>query len=142
MSKSYGNANNLSDTPDEIRAKCMTMFTDPLRLRRKDPGHPETCNLFAFHRLLSPPELAEDVATRCRAAEIGCVDDKRLIAEQIIALVEPLRRRREELLADHGELLRLLRRGSERARERAGETMARVREALGLDYGRRLAEPK
>jgi tryptophanyl-tRNA synthetase len=141
MSKSYGNAINLSDTPDEIRAKCRSMFTDPLRIRRTDPGHPETCNLFAFHRLLSPAELAEDVATKCRAAEIGCVEDKRLIAEQIIALVEPLRRRREELLADHGALLELLRRGSQRARERAAETMAQVRDALGLDYARLLAEP-
>ena len=141
MSKSYGNAINLSDTADEVRAKCKTMFTDPLRIRRTDPGHPETCNLFAFHRLLSPAELAEDVATKCRAAEIGCVEDKRLIAEQIIALVEPLRRRREELLADHGALLELLRRGSQRARERAAETMAQVRDALGLDYARLLAEP-
>jgi tryptophanyl-tRNA synthetase len=140
MSKSYGNAINLSDTPDEIRAKCKGMFTDPLRVLRKDAGHPETCNLFAFHRLVSPPEVAEDVAARCRAAEIGCVDDKRLIADQIIALVEPLRRRREELLADHGALLELLRKGSERARERAAETMARVREALGLDYARLLAD--
>ncbi|MBP1642761.1 MAG: tryptophanyl-tRNA synthetase [Acidobacteria bacterium] len=140
MSKSYGNAINLSDSPDEIRAKCMSMFTDPTRIRRSDPGHPETCNLFAFHRLVSPPELAEEVAGKCRLAQIGCVEDKRLIADQLIAFLEPLRRRREELLADHGALLELLRRGSERARERAGETMAMVREALGLDYGRLLRE--
>jgi tryptophanyl-tRNA synthetase len=140
MSKSYGNAINLSDSPDEIRAKCKSMFTDPTRIRRTDPGHPETCNLFAFHLLVSPRELADDVARRCRAAEIGCVDDKGLIADQLIAFLEPMRRRREELLADHGALLEMLRRGSERARERAGETMAMVRAALGLDYGRLLAE--
>ena len=66
--------------------------------------------------------------------------DIEAIADQLIAFLEPLRRRREELLADHGALLELLRRGSERARERAGETMAMVREALGLDYGRLLRE--
>lgn len=134
MSKSYGNTIALADSPEEIRSKCAGMFTDPTRIRRTDPGHPESCNLFAFHRLLSPPEVAERVAVQCRAAEIGCVEDKRLLADQIIAFLEPMRRRREELLADRGELLRLLAAGSERARERAGRTMDAVRAALRLDY--------
>jgi tryptophanyl-tRNA synthetase len=136
MSKSYGNAINLSDTPDEIRAKCMTMFTDPQRIKRSDPGRPEVCNLFQFHRLLSPADLVERVDRDCRAAAIGCVDDKRLIADQIIAFLDPIRRRREELLRDPDGLMTLLRRGSERARERAAETMSLVRGAVGLDYGR------
>jgi tryptophanyl-tRNA synthetase len=139
MSKSYGNAINLSDSPDEVRAKCKTMFTDPTRLRRKDPGHPETCNLYAFHQLLSPPELQERVARDCRAAAIGCVEDKALLAEQIVAFLEPLQRRRAEALRDPGALLELLRDGSRRARERASETLAQVRAALGLDYDRFLS---
>ena len=138
MSKSYGNAINLSDPPATIREKCLQMFTDPTRILRKDPGHPESCNLFAFHRLLSPPELALRVERECRAAEIGCVDDKRLLADQIIAFLEPLQRRRAEALADPAALLELLRRGSARARERAQETLVMVREALGLDYDRLL----
>jgi tryptophanyl-tRNA synthetase len=139
MSKSYGNAINLSDLPETIREKCRAMFTDPTRIRRVDPGHPDTCNLFAFHRLLSPPEVIERVDRECRAAEIGCVDDKKLVAEQIIAFLEPLQRRRAEAMADPGALLDLLRKGSARARERAQETMAQVREALGLDYDRLLS---
>jgi len=136
MSKSYGNAINLSDPPEVVREKCRSMFTDPTRIKRSDAGHPETCNLYAFHRLLSPPELAERVAVQCRAAEIGCVDDKKLVAEQIIAFLEPLQKRRAEALADRGALLELLRDGSARARQRAAETLALVREALGLDYDR------
>ncbi len=136
MSKSYGNAIELGDSPDDIRAKCMQMFTDPTRIRRDDPGHPETCNLFEFHKLLSPQEVQDDVAKQCRAATIGCVDDKKLIAEQIIEFLAPIRERREELLADKGELWNLLRQGSERAAERTAETMALVREAMGLDYDR------
>jgi len=139
MSKSYGNAINLSDTPDVVRQKCMTMFTDPTRIRRTDPGHPDSCNLFAFHRLLSPPEVAERVDRECRAAQIGCVDDKRLLAEQMIAFLAPLQRRREEALRDPGALLELLRAGSRRAQERARETMALVRAAIGFDYERLLA---
>jgi len=136
MSKSYGNAIHLSDPPDVVRQKCMSMFTDPTRIRRKDPGHPESCNLFEFHRLLSPPGTIERVERECRAAEIGCVDDKRLLADQIIAFLEPLQRRRAEALSDAGELLAMLRAGSEQASERARETLQLVREAMGLDYSR------
>jgi tryptophanyl-tRNA synthetase len=139
MSKSYGNAIHLADPPEAIRAKCMQMFTDPLRVRRTDPGHPEGCNLYEFHKLLSPPELAERVGRQCRAAEIGCVDDKRLIADVLIEFLAPMRRRREELLADRDTLHDVLLEGSRKARERAGETMAAVREAMGLDYRRLLA---
>jgi len=136
MSKSYGNTINIADSPDEIRRKCTSMFTDPARVRRDDPGHPETCNLFQFHRLMSPTEVQERVARECRLAQIGCVEDKALIADQIIAFLEPMRRRREELISDPGSLLAILRRGSERAAERAEETMESVRSALGLNYDR------
>lgn len=136
MSKSYRNTIDLADTPDEIRAKCKSMFTDPTRLRRTDAGHPSTCNLFAFHQLVSPPELQERVARECRLAQIGCVDDKALIADELIAFLDPIRRRREVFMADKGELLSILRKGSDKARERAAETMSRVREGMHLDYQR------
>ncbi len=134
MSKSYANTIDLADTPEEIRRKCQGMFTDPTRLRRKDPGHPETCNLYQFHLLVSADEQQQQVARECRLAQIGCVDDKRLIAEQLIEFLTPIRERREALLRDHSTLLDIVRAGSERARERACETMERVREALSLGY--------
>jgi tryptophanyl-tRNA synthetase len=138
MSKSYGNAINLTDPPEVIRQKCMQMFTDPQRLRRSDPGRPEVCNLYEFHRLLSPPDLQERVARECRAATIGCVDDKRQIAEVLIGFLEPFRRRREELTRDRHLVFDILEEGTRRARARAGETMEMVRAAMRLDY-RRLA---
>jgi tryptophanyl-tRNA synthetase len=134
MSKSYGNAIDLADSPDEIRAKCKSMFTDPTRLRRTDPGHPDTCNLFAFHELVSSPEVKEQVRRECPLAQIGCVDDKSLVADQLIAFLDPIRKRREEFASDKGELLNILRKGSETARERAAETMARVRDGMNLNY--------
>jgi tryptophanyl-tRNA synthetase len=134
MSKSYGNAINLSDPPEVIRKKCMEMFTDPQRLRRKDPGRPEVCNLYEFHKLLSPASMQERVAVQCRAAEIGCVDDKKLLAEQIIGYLEPFRKRREELVSDRDTLFDILVEGSKKARERASETMALVRRAISFDY--------
>jgi tryptophanyl-tRNA synthetase len=141
MSKSYGNAINLTDPPDVIRQKCMQMFTDPERLRRADPGRPEVCNLYDFHRLLSPPEVQERVARECRAATIGCVDDKKLIAQVIIDYLEPIRRRRAELAQDRDQVFDILLDGTRRARLRAQETMELVRAAVKLDY-RRLARPR
>lgn len=142
MSKSYGNAINLSDPPEAIRQKCMEMFTDPQRQRRTDPGRPEVCNLYEFHKLFSTAEMQETVARQCRAAEIGCVQDKRLLADVIIAALEPMRRRREAAIADRDGLLDILVAGSKRARERAAETMEAVRGALGLDYRRLVAARK
>jgi tryptophanyl-tRNA synthetase len=134
MSKSYGNAINLSDPPDVIRQKCMQMFTDPQRLKRIDPGRPEVCNLYDFHKLVSSLEVQERVARECRAATIGCVDDKKLLAQILIDYLEPIRQRREELLRDRDTVYDILVEGSRKARERTAETMERVRSAMGLDY--------
>ncbi|HEV8580026.1 MAG TPA: tryptophan--tRNA ligase [Thermoanaerobaculia bacterium] len=134
MSKSYGNAINLSDPPEVIRQKCMQMFTDPQRLKRSDPGRPEVCNLYEFHKLVSSPEVQERVARECRAAQIGCVDDKKLLAGILIDFLEPFRRRREELLRDRDTVHDILVEGSRRARERTAETMDKVRGVMGLDY--------
>ena len=134
MSKSYGNAINLTDTPEEIRRKCMQMFTDPQRLRKSDPGRPDVCNLFRFHELVSTPELRERVDRECRGALIGCVEDKKLLAQVLIDYLAPFRQRREELLRDPDTLRDVLAEGSRKARLRAGETMERVRAAMGLDY--------
>lgn len=136
MSKSYGNAINLSDTPEAIREKCRQMFTDPQRLTRKDPGRPEVCNLYEFHKLMSPADIQERVYHQCRAAEIGCVDDKKLLAQIIIDFLEPMRQRREELVRDRSLVLDILEEGSRKARERVAETMELVRGAMNLDYRR------
>ena len=134
MSKSYGNAINLSDTPEVIRQKCMQMFTDPQRQKRSDPGRPEVCNLYDFHKLMSPADVQERIAHECRAATIGCVDDKKLLAQIITDYLEPIRKRREEL--DRDTVYDILLDGSRRARELAGETMEQVRAAMNLDYKR------
>ena len=138
MSKSYGNAINLSDSPDTIRDKCKQMFTDPLRVMRKDPGRPEVCNLYEFHKLISPADVQERVAHQCRAAEIGCVDDKKLLAQILIDYLEPMRKRHAEL--DRDTVFDILVEGSRKARERAEETMERVRSAMSLDYRKVLAK--
>ncbi len=136
MSKSYGNGIGLTDSPEVIRQKCMQMFTDEQRLRKSDPGRPEVCNLYRFHELISDGETQERVARECRAAEIGCVQDKRLLGDLMVDYLAPFRQRREELMRDQDTLMDILVEGSVKARERASETMDLVRSAMRLDYRR------
>ena len=134
MSKSYNNTIPLTASADEIRALVMTMFTDPNRIRRKDPGNPDICNLFQFHKLFSDAETIARVDAECRTAMIGCVDDKKLLAEIIIEKLRPIRARREEIDRDPGMVWNALREGNRVARERAEETMQLVRKAMKIDF--------
>ncbi|HVT45537.1 MAG TPA: tryptophan--tRNA ligase [Thermoanaerobaculia bacterium] len=134
MSKSYGNTIGLTASPEEIRTLVSTMFTDPNRIRRRDPGNPDICNLFQFHRLFSPEEILQRVDVECRTAQIGCVDDKKLLAEIIIEALAPIRGRRERIDRDPGIVWDVLFEGNRRARERAAETLEAVRSAMQIDY--------
>ncbi|HEY0591866.1 MAG TPA: tryptophan--tRNA ligase [Thermoanaerobaculia bacterium] len=134
MSKSYGNTIALTASADEIRQAVSTMFTDPNRIRRKDPGNPDICNLFQFHRLFSDAETIARVDRECRTAQIGCVEDKKLLAEIMIEALRPIRARREEIDRDPSIVWDALRRGNAVARARCEETLESVRRAMKLDY--------
>jgi tryptophanyl-tRNA synthetase len=134
MSKSYGNTIGLSASEDEIRAKVSTMFTDPNRVRRSDPGNPDICNLFQFHKLFSDDATIARVDHECRTAQIGCVQDKKLLADIIIEKLRPVRTRREEIERNPSIVWDALRNGNAVARDRAGETMELVRKAMKLHY--------
>ena len=131
MSKSYQNTISLSDSPEAIRKAAQSMFTDPLRIKMTDPGHPETCNVCHYWQVFDParaPQLWEE----CRTSKRGCVQNKRELAEQLIAMTEPFRAIRARMGSDYGEVERLLQQGASRAREVAGRTMAQVRRVIGL----------
>ena len=130
MAKSYGNAIWLSDPPDEIRAKTRNMMTDPQRVRRTDPGRPEICPVFAWHKLFSPPETVARIDTECRSAAIGCVDCKKQMADNLIRWIEPIQAKRKEFEAKPQQVWDILDDGSRKAREVAETTMKRVRNAI------------
>ena len=130
MAKSYGNAIWLSDPPDEIRKKVMNMMTDPQRVRRTDPGRPEVCPVFAYHRLFSPAEVVAWSDQGCRTAGIGCVDCKRAMADHLIKWIEPVQTRRKEFEAHPEQVWDILGAGSDQARKAAKRTMKRVRNAI------------
>lgn len=132
MSKSYNNAIYLSDSAEVLTAKVKPMMTDPARKRRSDPGNPEICPVFDLHKIFTPSDDREWCATGCRSAGIGCLDCKDVLLKHLIPALSKIRERREQYVQRPGELQDILEDGSARARRVAGETMAQVREAIGL----------
>ena len=132
MSKSLGNTIGLMDTPDEIWQKLRPAKTDPARVTKKDPGTPEICNIFHLHKYFSPPETVELVAENCRGARWGCLDCKRVLADNIIATLAPIRERALALQAEPAKVEQVLADGAATARRLAGETMREVRARMGL----------
>jgi tryptophanyl-tRNA synthetase len=130
MAKSYGNAIWLSDPPDEIRTKARNMMTDPQRQRRTDPGRPEVCPVFAWHKLFSPPETVAWADQGCRTAGIGCVDCKKSMAENLVKWIEPIQARRKEFEANPQQVWDTLEAGNKKAQAQARRTMKRVRNAI------------
>jgi tryptophanyl-tRNA synthetase len=130
MSKSYGNAIMLSESDDDIRKKTKVMVTDPARKRRHDPGNPEVCPVFDWHKLFSPPETQAWSAHGCRTAGIGCIECKAEMADNLIKWIEPVRQRRLDFERDPQQVLDYLDTGSKRARLVAQQTLDRVREAV------------
>jgi tryptophanyl-tRNA synthetase len=130
MSKSYGNTITLSETDDEIRKKTKVMVTDPARKRRTDPGNPDVCPVYDWHKLFSPQETLDWAAQGCRTAGIGCIECKAAMADNLIKWIAPVRERRLEYQKHPKRVLEILDDGSNRARRVAQGTMARVREAV------------
>ena len=130
MSKSYGNAVELGEDPEQARKRIMVAVTDPARKRRHDPGHPEICPIYHLHRAYSSPERVEMVDRECRSAGIGCVDCKKLLLESLLPALEKHRAARARLNPERVEELVQL--GTAKARAVAEETMVKVRAAMQL----------
>lgn len=131
MSKSYDNTIALSDSPDTIREKVKTMITDPARIKKTDPGHPEVCSVYAFHKVFSE-SIVKEVEENCRAGTIGCVQCKKQLAENMVAYMAPMYERRIKLLEDKDSILEILRSGNRVAKSIAKETISEVYEKMNM----------
>jgi len=132
MSKSYGNTINLSDTEPVLRQKLKTMVTDPARVRRTDPGNPDLCPVFDFHKIYSPTPVIERVNRECRTAEIGCIDCKKLVADAMVEKLEPIWEARQIFQRDPKRVEQIVDAGTVRAKKVSNETMQEVKEAIHL----------
>ncbi len=132
MSKSYDNAIYLSDPPEVVEKKILTMMTDPARKRRTDKGDPEKSPVHQLHRIFSSKEEIEYADAGCRTADIGCIDCKKILIKNVFQYLEPIWKRRNELISNPDLLFDIAKKGSEKAKLAAEETMQLAREAMGL----------
>ncbi|MBI1785147.1 tryptophan--tRNA ligase [Candidatus Sumerlaeota bacterium] len=131
MSKSYNNCIYLADPAPTVEAKVKEMVTDPARVRRADPGHPEVCSVYAYHEVFTAGEK-DQIAADCRSAKIGCIECKKNLAKSLNALLDPMRERKSAFESGGGKVDDLLEAGAAKARGAAAQTMEEVREVLHL----------
>lgn len=132
MSKSYKNAIYLSDSAEKIAATVAHMITDPQRGRRSDPGNPDVCNVFSFHKLYTDAGAVSEIDTQCRNAEIGCVECKKIMAENLIKALEPIREKRRYYESRLDLVEEIIHEGSNKARIVAQKTMEEVRSVVKI----------
>ncbi|MGM0499537.1 MAG: tryptophan--tRNA ligase [Bacillota bacterium] len=133
MSKSLNNAIYLSDSKDQVAEKIMKAKTDPARIHKDDPGHPEVCTVFHYHEAFNTEE-SDEIAEKCRAGTIGCVACKKRMAAKLNDFLAPMRERRKKYLENPELVDQILLKGTEKARKEAAKTMEKVREVMKIDY--------
>ncbi len=131
MSKSYNNTIALSDDPETVRKKVMNMITDPERIKKDDPGHPEVCAVFAFHKVFNEESFGE-TESLCRTGGIGCVQCKKNLAVRMTLILAPIYERRLGLLKKPGYIKEVVENGNASARIIAEKTMNDVRKAMKI----------
>lgn len=131
MSKSYHNDIPLAATSDEITAKVRQMVTDPARIKKTDPGHPEVCAVYTYHKFYNEAEKNE-ICESCKAGTVGCVACKKRLAAKLDEFMAPIRERRENFASQPKLLEEVLAMGREKAGKKANETITMVKEAMGL----------
>ena len=132
MSKSYHNTINLSDAEPVVRQKLKTMVTDPARVRRTDPGNPDICPVYEFHKIYSRAEVQEQINKDCRTAAIGCIDCKKQVADRMVEQLTPAWDARAKLTHDPSQIDAIVEAGSRRASEVAKATLREVNEAMQI----------
>ncbi|MZG29518.1 MAG: tryptophan--tRNA ligase [Nitrospinae bacterium] len=132
MSKTYNNTIFLSDGEKEIRKKVQSMLTDPARARRDDPGDPDVCNLYPFHKIYSPKSMQDEINTDCRTAKIGCGDCKKMLSQTMIEGMKPMMEKRQEFLARPDTVKEILREGTLKAQSVAKSTLEQAKQAMKL----------
>jgi tryptophanyl-tRNA synthetase len=131
MSKSLDNTILLSDEPEVVRAKLKKAVTDPKKIRKNDPGNPDICLVFAYHKKFNPTEIPE-IEAGCRSGALGCVDCKMNCASKISEMLEPIISKRKYYEQHINEVKDILDDGEKRAKKTAEITMTEVHEKMGM----------
>ena len=133
MSKSYNNTIALADSPEVLMQKTRQMVTDPARIKKDDPGHPDICSVYMMHKVFNEDEVGQ-IEQDCKGGCIGCVKCKKRLNEKMTEVLQPIYEKRTKLLEDVSAIDEILHEGNKKSRARAQETMAEVREAMKIDF--------
>ncbi len=134
MGKSLGNALYLSDDYETIKTKVMSALTDPSRIKKDDPGHPDVCMVYYYHKLFTGEDDCKNICSECKAGKRGCVACKKQLMENINNTLEPIRNKRHYYEERPKEVRDILMAGTAHAREISKETMLKVKKAMKLDF--------
>jgi len=132
MSKTGDEGIALTDSEEIIWKKLATAMTDPARIKKTDPGEPKKCNLYSLHELFSQLPIQKEIAQKCRSAEIGCLDCKKILAENIAKELAPFRKKYAELSKNENRVWQILKDGAKRAKKIASQTLIEVKKKIGL----------
>jgi tryptophanyl-tRNA synthetase len=132
MSKSYNNAIDMIESPEITAKRIGEMITDPARVRRTDPGNPDVCTVFTYHKIFTHAGRVAEIDAACRTAQIGCVECKRELAANVNAGLVEFREKYAEVASNPKRLHEILGDGAARARAIAGEVLAEAKEAIGI----------
>lgn len=133
MSKSYGNTISLSDNPEMVKKKVSMMITDPARIRKDDPGHPEVCTVYAFHKVFNQNDVLE-IEKACRGGKIGCVQCKKKLTNKMAEYLTPIYEKRNRIMENPSHIKDIVRHGNDEARKIAQKTMEEVKSAMNIDW--------
>lgn len=134
MSKSYANTISISETWKDTEKKVKQMPTDPARVRRDDPGSPDRCPVWDFHKIYSTEDERCELSAGCKSASIGCIDCKNVLLKHLEEELQPIRSRREYIAARPDDVRDIVKAGNEHARLEASRTMDKVRKTLKMGY--------
>ncbi|MCK5125064.1 MAG: tryptophan--tRNA ligase [candidate division Zixibacteria bacterium] len=132
MSKSLNNHIAIEDTEEETEKKLKRFFTDPTKVRKNDPGHPEECPVYLLHQIYTGGH--EDIVAPCKSGELGCVDCKKRLTKNLNETVAPIREKRKKLVEKPDYVIDVLKEGARKARVRASAVMEKVRENMKMVY--------
>jgi tryptophanyl-tRNA synthetase len=130
MSKSYGNDITIADSEEITSKKISKMFTDPARIHKNDPGHPDECPVYLLHQIYT--EEYWEIHEKCKAGQLGCVEDKGRLAETLNKGLKPIREKRKNLQENPKTVWDALESGRQKAQTTASRTLKEVRERMKL----------
>ncbi len=132
MSKSLDNDIKIADDEKTTQKKIMTAVTDPRKVRRNDPGHPEVCTIFKLHKIFSKNEIGQ-IEKDCKSGTLGCVTCKKHLADNINKNLAPIREKRKSLANKRNDIIEIFEEGSKKARKVAGETLRQTLQHMKID---------